>query len=240
MLWLIQYRYVSRLPCCGKALSAFFASASYCSPCVPFGSWNSWRPCGSLCELSCVLKDHGKFWVLKQRFHGFTCLFNKMVVGEFDYMDLSLYKGMVWWWFKHKGGCATLFVCILYYITTALYIMLMYVVFYSVMIMWLYLIILDDIILYPMFLLNIYIYVLQYYIIVYCIIISHIHTDHYLLPWGTRGWYSISSIPVAGHVPLIHLIWDHWKIVNHPVNHSKHLHPEKGSKIPRQDDIAKN
>lgn len=24
--------------CCGKALSAFFASASYCSPCVPFGS----------------------------------------------------------------------------------------------------------------------------------------------------------------------------------------------------------
>ena len=29
--------------------------------------------------------------------------------------------------------------------------------------------------------------ILSYYIMLYCII-SHRHTDHYLLPWGCRGW----------------------------------------------------
>ena len=65
--------------------------------------------------------------------------------------------------------------------------------------MWLYLIILDYIVPYVST-------ILCYYIMLYCII-SHRHTDHYLLPWGCRGWwnivtqwYSISSIQVAGHV----------------------------------------
>lgn len=50
------------------------------------------------------MKDHGKFWVLKKRFQGFTCLFNKMVVGEFDFMELSLYKGIFDDGLSIKGG----------------------------------------------------------------------------------------------------------------------------------------